>query len=265
MMPFPPQYSLFGVSVSVTTYEETIKSILNAAKQGVSATVTHLAVHGLIIASNDCSLREKVNSFEIVVPDGQPVKAALNLLFDARLPSSVRGPGLMLKLIRCAAEQGVGVYFYGSHMAVVSKLREELTRQFPDLKVMGCEPSAFRPLNDEEDYALVERINESGAGILFLGLGCPLQEHFAFSHRNKIRPVQLCVGAAFDFLAGNKKQAPEWIQHSGFEWFYRLCQEPNRLWKRYLFTNTIFVIKLISAVMKSKGFYNKRAAPKIRR
>jgi len=251
MISFPRKYPLFGVLVSATTYEETIASILYAAQQGVPATITHLAVHGLVTASKDPSLKEKVNSFDIVAPDGQPVKAALNFLFGTRLPSNVRGPGLMLKLVRKAAGQGVGIYLYGSHEHVVLKLQKALLGQVPDLKVMGYEPSIFRPLTYDEDCALVERINASGAGILFVGLGCPLQERFAYDHRDKIRPVQLCVGAAFDFLAGTKKTAPKWVQQSGFEWFYRLCHEPNRLWKRYLTTNTIFLIELAKAVIKS--------------
>jgi len=250
---WPRKYNLFGVGLSATNYEEALKVIIAAAEQGRAAIVTHLA-EGLVPVSVDPSLRSKVNTFEIVAPDGQPVRWALNLLYGTNLPDRVYAPELMLRLCRRAAEVGIGVFLYGSYPNVVERLRASLIRQFPSLQVVGCVSPPFRPLTPEEDEAAVEQINRSGAGLVFLGLGCPLQDVFAYDHRHSIKAVQVCVGAAFDFLAGNKKMAPKWMQRNGLEWLYRLMQEPRRLWRRYLVTNTIFLIKLLLQLTRLKSF-----------
>src|SRR5262249_33817743 len=148
---------------------------------------------------------------------------------------------------RAAAAQGVPIYLYGGNPVVLEQLQANLRKQFPELLIAGAESPPFRVLTREEDESVVERINASGAQLVFIGLGCPKQDHFAHEHRDRIRAVQLCVGAAFDFLAGTKKTAPAWMQRHGLEWLYRLCQEPRRLWKRYLVTNSIFVAKLALA------------------
>jgi len=239
---WPPKHTLFGVTVSATDYEESARAVMAAAGRREGGVVTHLAVHALVTAARDASYRAKVNTFEVVAPDGQPVRWALNWFEKTALPDRVYGPELMVRLCRRAADVGVGVYLYGSKPAVVRSLRDKLLERFPALRVVGCEPSAFRPLTPEEDGALVRRVNDSGAGLLFLGLGCPLQESFAYEHRRSIKAVQLCVGAAFDFHAGNKRMAPPWMQRGGLEWLFRLTQEPGRLWRRYLVTNATFCL-----------------------
>jgi N-acetylglucosaminyldiphosphoundecaprenol N-acetyl-beta-D-mannosaminyltransferase len=201
-----------------------------------------MAVHALVTAARDPSYRAKVNTFEVVAPDGQPVRWALNRLEGTGLEDRVYGPEFMIRLCRRAAETGVGVYLYGSSLEVVRALEANLLDRFPALRIVGCEPSLFRPLTAGEDEAFVRRVNDSGAGLLFLGLGCPLQESFAYEHRRAIKAVQLCVGAAFDFHAGNKRMAPGWMQRRGLEWLFRLTQEPGRLWRRYLITNAAFCL-----------------------
>ena len=244
-MVWPQKRGLFGVSVSSTTYEEATSCIVQAAKRRSSASVSALAVHGLMLAAQDPQLKSQLNSFGIVAPDGQPVRMALNFLYQAKLSQRVYGPELMLRLCASCAVENVSVYLYGSTEAVVYRLKENLMEQFPNLMIVGVEPSLFRNLSTEEDAALVERINASGAGILFVGLGCPLQEKFAHDHLNKIQAVQVCIGAAFDFHSGNKRMAPAWMQQHGLEWFFRLMQEPRRLWKRYLTTNSSFLFMLL--------------------
>jgi exopolysaccharide biosynthesis WecB/TagA/CpsF family protein len=233
---------LFGVDVSATSYDELTELLIRAARRGQPATVTHLAVHALITAVREPEFRRRVNELDIVAPDGQPVRGALNWFYGAALGDRVYGPELMSRLCARAADEGVGVYLYGSYPQVVERLRDNLVERSPALRVVGCEPSLFRALTPEEDDALVRRVNDSGAGLLFVGLGCPRQEVFAHEHRGRIKAVQLCVGAAFDFHAGNKKMAPGWMQRHGMEWLYRLIQEPTRLWRRYLVTNTFFCI-----------------------
>jgi exopolysaccharide biosynthesis WecB/TagA/CpsF family protein len=255
---WPHKHSVFGVDVSATTYDEAADVILAAARARRSALVTHFPVHGLVLASQDSLLRAKVNRFNIVAPDGQPVRWALRLLHRVKLPDRVYGPELMLRLCGRAASEGVGVYLYGSEAPVVERLRSELVSRFPSLVVVGAESPPFRPLTQEEEEETVARINASGAGIVFIGLGCPKQDEFAYRHHPAIRGVQVCVGAAFDFLSGNKRMAPRWMQRSSLEWLFRLSQEPRRLWKRYLVTNSIFVAKLVYELGLRAGVVRRR-------
>ena len=241
---WPRKHDVFGVQVSATTYEQAVEAILTAAEQGQPAAVSLHAAHAVVTASDDPLLREKVNRFQMVAPDGQPVRWALNWLYGARLKDRVYGPELTLRLCRAAAERGVSIYLYGSSPEVIDALSRNLVALFPGLVIAGAEAPPFRALSPEEDARMVERINASGAGLVFIGLGCPKQDHFAADHADRIQGVQVCVGAAFDFHAGNKRTAPEWMQRRGLEWLFRLWQEPRRLWKRYLVTNTQFLLKL---------------------
>ena len=244
---WPAKYDLFGVQVSATTYDESADAILQAARQRLPAVVSLHAAHAIVTASDDPALLKAVNAFQIVAPDGQPVRWGLNLLYRTGLRQRVYGPELMLRLCRRAACEGVPIYLYGgASPEVLDKLIKNLTAQFPSLQIAGSESPPFRPLSPQEDEAMVARINGSGAGIVFIGLGCPKQDYFAHQHCDRIQAVQVCVGAAFDFHAGNKKMAPYWMQSWGLEWLYRLCQEPRRLWRRYLVTNLLFLKKLCS-------------------
>lgn len=243
---WPPKHDIFGVQVSTTTYDDACKAILAAAHQQVPAIVSAFAVHALIEAATQPELAKKVNRFAMITPDGQPVRWALNWLHKAGLKDRVYGPNLTWELCRRAADEGVSIYLYGSSPKTLADLQANLLKNFPQLKIAGAESPPFRTLTPEEDAAMVERVNSSGAGLMFIGLGCPKQDHFAADHADKIRPVQLCVGAAFDFHAGTKSQAPSWMQKRGLEWLFRLCQEPRRLWKRYLVTNSIYLRKLVA-------------------
>ena len=242
---WPRKHNVLGVGISATTYDELVESVIEAAKMREPACVSHLAVHGLVIGSRDPVMREILNELEVVAPDGMPVRLALNILYKTQLPDRVYGPEFTLRVCERAAADGIGVYLYGSHPHVVKALYENLLERYPKLSIVGYEPSIFHPLTEAEDKDLVNRINESGAGVVFLGLGCPLQERFAYEHKGKIEAVQICVGAAFDFLSGEKKMAPEWMQRHSLEWFFRLLQEPRRLSCRYFVTNTIFLSRFI--------------------
>jgi exopolysaccharide biosynthesis WecB/TagA/CpsF family protein len=249
---WPRKVDLFGLGVSVTAYDEATAAILEAAREGVPGVVSCHAVHAIVTASRDPALRDKVNTFDMVTPDGQPVRWALNLLHGARLSERVYGPALMLRICGAAAAAGVPIYLYGGNPAVAEKLQSNLLANFPKLHIAGNEAPPFRPLSPEEDRAVVDRINRSGAGVVFIGLGCPKQDLFAYEHRDTIRAVQVCVGAAFDFHAGVKPMAPAWMQRHGLEWFYRLCQEPGRLWRRYLVTNSLFLAQLTAALLRGR-------------
>jgi exopolysaccharide biosynthesis WecB/TagA/CpsF family protein len=241
---WPPKHDLFGVRVSAVTCDQACDAILSAAQQREPAVVSAFAVHALIEAATEPALATRVNRFAIITPDGQPVRWALNWLHGVRLKQRVYGPDLMWRLCERAADEGVSIYLYGSSPATLAALEANLLKAFVTIKIAGVESPPFRPLSPEEDAAMIARVNASGAGLLFLGLGCPKQDYFAAEHADHIRAVQLCVGAAFDFHAGTKSTAPEWMQRRGLEWAFRLYQEPRRLWKRYLVTNTIFLQKL---------------------
>ena len=238
---WPKKRDVFGVGVSATTYDECERLILAAARRHESAVVTHLAVHPLVTAVTDPKFRQCIQATDIVAPDGQPVRWALNVFHRAKLPDRVYGPELMLRLCREAQRWNIGVYFYGGTDQVLAQLEKNLADQIPGFRSVGSESPPFRPLTSEESDQVVQRINASGAGLVFIGLGCPKQDYFAFAHRDRINAVQLCVGAAFDFHAGVKPMAPRWMQRSGMEWAFRFATEPRRLWKRYMVTNSLFM------------------------
>ena len=240
----PGKCEVFGVGVSPVTYDQVEESILAAAKERRSFTVTHISSHGLTMAARDAKFRTVINSFDIAAPDGQPVRWTLNWFHKAGLSDRCYGPEMMIRLCRAAAKQGVSIYLYGSSEDVLERLRRNLTQQCPGLVIAGVESPPFRALSPQETDEAIARINASGAGIVFIGLGCPRQDVFACENKNKIKAVVSCVGAAFDFHAGNKKMAPRWMQRRGLEWLYRLTQEPSRLWKRYLAIHTTFAFLL---------------------
>ncbi len=254
---WPSKLDLFGVAVSPTTYEEATTTIFEAVRQRIPGVVACYAVHAVVTAACDAEMRSHVNTFQMITPDGQPVRWALNLLHSAGLKDRVYGPELMLLLCRKAPEAGVSVYLYGGTSAVLEELRSNLLSLCPGLLIAGSEAPPFRPLTAAEDRDVVRRINASGAGLIFIGLGCPKQDVFAYEHRDRLRGVQLCVGAAFDFHAGVKPTAPAWMQRHGLEWLYRLLKEPRRLWRRYLVTNTLFVLRLGLALCRRREVRNR--------
>lgn len=246
---WPAKYDVCGVQISATDYDEVVERLIAAAEQRRPAVASFFAVHAVVTAGGDPALRQAVNAFEIVAPDGQPVRWALRLLHGVRLADRVYGPELMLRLCRRAAETKQPVYLYGgANEEVLDRLEANLLAQFPALKIAGREVPPFRALTAEEDQALVQRIEASGASLVLIGLGCPKQDLFAAAHRSRLSAVQVCVGAAFDFHAGVKRMAPAWMQKRGLEWFYRLCQEPRRLTRRYAATNSLFLARLAMAL-----------------
>jgi exopolysaccharide biosynthesis WecB/TagA/CpsF family protein len=199
----------------------------------------------MLAARNLDGYGARMNAFDALAPDGQPVRWALNFFHKTGLGDRVYGPEFTLRCCDAASKRGVPIYLYGSAPEVIEKLAQNLLGRFPALQIAGKESPPYRSLTPQENEQVIQRINASGAKLLFLGIGCPKQEDFAFAHRKSIKAVQLCVGAAFDFHAGTKSMAPRWMQKRGLEWLYRLCCEPRRLWKRYLVTNTMFIIYFI--------------------
>jgi N-acetylglucosaminyldiphosphoundecaprenol N-acetyl-beta-D-mannosaminyltransferase len=241
---------LFGINYSLTDYEEATKIIIDNAKKNNSFGVSALAVHGLIESYNNPSLKEKVNKIDLIVPDGQPVRWALNSLYKAGLKDRVYGPKLTWCVLQAANELGLSIYLYGSTQNTLKMFSENIQQSFPNLNIIGIHIDRFRDALPHEDDDDIQKINDSGAHIVLVGRGCPRQELWVASHLGKINAVMMAVGAAFDFHAGTLKQAPLWMQNSGLEWLFRLLVEPKRLWKRYLFTNSKFIYLFCSKKLR---------------
>jgi N-acetylglucosaminyldiphosphoundecaprenol N-acetyl-beta-D-mannosaminyltransferase len=232
--------NVLGVHVDAVDYEAAVGRIIAAAEERRGFAVSALAVHGVMTGVLDETHRYRLNRLDLVVPDGQPVRWALNALHGAGLPDRVYGPDLTLKVIAEAAARSLPIYLYGSRPEVLSALRERLLQRFPALRIAGMQPSRFRTLDVAERDAVVDEIRSSGAAITFVGLGCPRQEVWAYEYRDRLDMPILAVGAAFDFHAGTLPQAPEAMQRAGLEWLFRLVQEPRRLWRRYLLLNPAY-------------------------
>jgi N-acetylglucosaminyldiphosphoundecaprenol N-acetyl-beta-D-mannosaminyltransferase len=247
-----PKLPIFGVGISVTDYQEATRAIIEAAAGHRSMAVTALATHGLMLADEDPSFRDVVNSIDLVTPDGQPVRWALNLLRGTKLKDRVYGPDLATHVCAAAAAAGVSVYLYGSTPTTSARFAAALQRSHPGLLIAGVQPDRFREPTLDEDRADVERINASGAGVVLVGRGCPRQERWVAAHRGHVRAAMLAVGAAFDYHAGTLKRPPSWMQRVGLEWLFRLVQEPRRLFSRYLRYNSRFVVRFAQELARRR-------------
>jgi N-acetylglucosaminyldiphosphoundecaprenol N-acetyl-beta-D-mannosaminyltransferase len=198
-------------------------------------------VHSVVTASSDHRFRDVLNQADLATPDGAPVAWMLRRLGFKR-QQRINGPDLMWRY--CAQAQGAreSIFLYGGSPETLERLEKRLKQAFPALTIAGSYSPPYRPLTDAEDQEVVRRINASGAGVVWVSLGCPKQEIWMADHRGRISTVMIGVGAAFDYHAHTIRRAPLWMQRGGLEWLHRLCSEPRRLWKRYLITNTLFVV-----------------------
>jgi N-acetylglucosaminyldiphosphoundecaprenol N-acetyl-beta-D-mannosaminyltransferase len=200
------------------------------------------AVHTVMVCQEDPDLREAVLNASLTVPDGQPLVWAMNAM-GHQLPSRVYGPELMARYCERSALTGARMFLYGGrNQGALVQLALNLRRRFPGIKIVGGYSPPFRDLSPEEEAAIVKEINRSKADVVWVGIGVPKQEKWMYAMRDRLdAPVLVGVGAAFDFHAGLVPQAPDWMQHAGLEWAFRLGHEPRRLWKRYARYNPRFV------------------------
>ena len=233
--------TVLGVAVDVTDYDSAVERIVEAAKKKKAFAVTALPVHGIMTGARDPQHRYRLNGFELLVPDGQPVRWALNLIHRVGLRERVYGPTLMLALCDRLAQEGLPIYLFGSRAETIALLSTKLRRRFPQLRIAGSQPGRFKVLSRSEREDIVLAIRQSGAALVFVGLGCPRQEIWAYENRAALSMPAVCVGAAFDFHAGTVAQAPPALQRVGLEWAYRLVREPRRLWRRYVLFNPLYV------------------------
>lgn len=248
------KYPVLGVNVHAVDYDHAVASILDAARQRRPYAVSALAVHGVMTGFFDVEHTRRLNGLDLVVPDGQPVRWALGWLCGRKLPDRVYGPELTLRVARALGEEGRSVYLYGSRPEVLTRFEKALRSQFPGLVIAGSEASKFRRTTPAEQNEITQRIRDSGADVVLVGLGCPRQETWAFEYRDLLSRPILAVGAAFDFHAGTLAQAPGTMQRLGLEWLFRLAQEPGRLWRRYVLLNPLFVWNLLLQLTRLKSF-----------
>jgi N-acetylglucosaminyldiphosphoundecaprenol N-acetyl-beta-D-mannosaminyltransferase len=235
---------VLGVLVDATDYATATVQIIEAAREHRPFAVTALAVHGVMTGVEDKAHNARLNSFDLVTPDGQPVRWALNLLHGAGLTDRVYGPLLTLKVVEQAAAEGLPLCRDASTTETLDRLVPALQEMFPALKIAGVEASKFRAALPGEEHEIAERIKSSGARVALVGLGCPRQEVFTYVMRPLLDMPLLAVGAAFDYHAGLLKNPPAWMQKYALEWLWRLGLEPKRLWKRYILLNPAYLSRL---------------------
>ncbi len=239
------KHNLLGILVDATTYDVVVERVFDAARTATGLSVSATAVHGVMEGVHDPAHAARLNAFDILTPDGQPVRWALNWLHAAKLRERVYGPELMLRCCERAAAEGFPIYLYGSTRDVLLPLVQRLEQRYPGLKVAGTAESRFGTIGPGAQEEIAAQIRASGARLVFVGLGCPRQEIFTWAMRDQVSLPLLAVGAAFDFHAGLASEAPAWMQRWGLQWLHRLAGDPRRLWRRYLLLNPEYVWRVV--------------------
>jgi N-acetylglucosaminyldiphosphoundecaprenol N-acetyl-beta-D-mannosaminyltransferase len=233
---------VLGVPIDVVTDHEAAARIAQWAQRQESRVVCICNAHSVVTAGRDASFMRVLAQADMATADGEPVAWMLRRLGAVR-QRRVSGPELMIDCCAAAAASSEAIFLYGATERTLALLRASLQQRWPALRIAGAIAPPFRALNTEEDDEIVHRINASGAGIVWVGLGCPKQEHWMLAHRGRIHAVMVGVGAAFDFHAGTVRRAPRWMREHGLEWLHRLASEPRRLGRRYVTTNVVFIAR----------------------
>jgi len=245
-MPTPPRFNVLGVGVHALSLPVARDMVIAAARAetGKPNYVCFCDVNSVSSAQRDPAHLNRLNRSFLTTPDGMPL-VWLGKRAGHKSTSRVYGPDLVLEICRATADTELTHFFYGGGQGTADALAASLSTRFPGLKVAGTQTPPFRPLTAEEAGELEKRIIALRPSFFWVGLSTPKQEAFIAEYSRRLgTPVMLGVGAAFDFLSGRISQAPRWIQHSGFEWFWRLCAEPRRLGPRYFKNNPLFVLRV---------------------
>lgn len=238
-------------NVDSTDYRDACDRIQALAETKTSSYVIAANVHVVMTGFWQSDYQHIINEATLVTPDGMPLVWVMRQLGIDR-QSRVYGPDLMLAWCERAAQQNLPIYLYGGTEIMLEKLTEKLTQKFPTLKIAGTHAPPFRSLTPEEEQQDCDRIQASGASVVFVALGCPKQEQWMACQRGKLNAVMIGVGAAFSFHSGEVKQAPRWMMQIGLEWLYRFFTEPRRLWRRYLINNPMFILLISQQLLKHK-------------
>jgi N-acetylglucosaminyldiphosphoundecaprenol N-acetyl-beta-D-mannosaminyltransferase len=248
------RFRLLGIPVAATNMAsaiQTVSSWIQGGERGKMVTFT--TVHMLVEATRNSDFSNMLQRSDLNCPDGMPL-----VWYGGRKSGSsverVCGPEFLPAFSEVTAPLKFRHFFYGGGEGVAAKAVEELQRVIPDLQVAGFYSPPFRPLTAEEDQQIVDSINASNCDLVWVCLGCPKQEIWITTHRYRLNvPVLLAVGLALDVAAGTKSRAPLLMRNAGLEWLFRLCQEPRRLWKRYLIYNSIFLYRLLADSLHSSS------------
>ncbi|WP_276091072.1 WecB/TagA/CpsF family glycosyltransferase [Pedobacter sp. JY14-1] len=246
-----PKKRIISIDISNGTYEQFVSAIMTYAKNKQSSYVCVANVHMCIEATESAEFRQIVNNADLVTPDGMPLAQSFKWLYRTH-QERVDGMSLLPRLLAEAESQKLTVYFYGGTQATLNATSEYLKMRYPNLKVAGMYSPPFRPLMAEEKEAITEMIAASGSHLVFVVLGCPKQERWMAEMKGAIPSVMLGIGGALPVLVGQQKRAPEWMQKNSLEWLYRLAQEPTRLFKRYLVTNSKFIYLIIKEKLRKQ-------------
>ncbi|HEY0841822.1 WecB/TagA/CpsF family glycosyltransferase [Methylotenera sp.] len=232
---------ILGCFINAGSWYNTINRIHRWTATRESRYVCICNVHSLVTARQDEAFRKALMDADMATPDGMPIAWMLRQMGFPN-QQRINGPDLMWNYCQLAERINEPIFLYGSTQKTLDILQQKLLAFFPKLLIAGTCSPPFRKLTNQEDTEIVNLINQSGARVVFVSLGCPKQELWMAEQRGKINAVMVGVGAAFDYHAGSIKRAPLWMQHHGLEWLHRLYSEPRRLWKRYIVTNSIFIL-----------------------
>lgn len=240
-----------SIPVSTGRYTDFVKNLVTmaAAKRSEYACVAN--VHMLVEAHKNRRFAEVVKEAGCVTPDGKPLSWALRLLHGVK-QERVAGMTLLPDLLKAAEEANLSVFFYGGTEAMLQKTEAHLHQHYSTLRIAGMHSPPFRNLTALEEKRVAEKINDSGAALVFAVLGCPKQEKWMASMKGRVKAVMVGVGGALPVMIGEQRRAPLWMQEAGLEWLFRLAQEPDRLFGRYAVTNSLFVYLLLKAYLQKK-------------
>ncbi len=242
---------ILGIRVDLIDLEGTLNKIDEYIREGITRQIVVVNVAKVVKAHKDRYLREIIETADLCGADGVPLVWVSRLRGKA-IPGRVNGTDLMERLVERAAYKGYRIFFFGAEEEVVSSVVDIYQKMFPELQVAGYRNGYFTP---EEEPEIAQQIGDSKADILFVAFGTPKKEKFISDHKAVMKvPVIHGVGGSFDVIAGKVKRAPVWMQNVGLEWFYRLLQEPGRMWQRYLVTNSKFVYWLLLDILRIKKF-----------
>jgi len=247
---------LISIQLSLGSYSQFCQEIARLCKCSRSEYVCVANVHMLVEAQKDKEFADIVNNAVITTPDGLPLTWGLRLLYGIK-QDRVAGMDLLPDLLSSASQNQISIFFYGGTDDVLTKTELYVKQYYPDIPLTGFYSPPFRALTTEETDEIVEKINGSRARLVFVSLGCPKQEKWMSSMKGRINAVMIGIGAALPVLVGEQGRAPKWMQKKGMEWLYRLIQEPGRLWKRYLVTNTIYICILVREIISTAKNYMK--------
>lgn len=240
---------ILKTNINVTNMQETVTYINAHIEELRGKYICVSNVHTTVMSYENEHYRKIQNGAAMALPDGAPL-SSYSRKHGHKYARRVAGPDLMLELFKISPQHGYRHFFYGSTVETLESMKQVIECDYPQMQVAGMYSPPFRKLTAEEDAAVIQLINEANPDFIWVGLGAPKQEEWMYEHLDKVNGVMLGVGAGFDYLAGFIKRAPMWMQNNSLEWFYRLIQNPKRLWKRYIVTNVKFIY-LISREKRS--------------